>query len=316
MTNAGKILIVTALISLWQCAAKDDKIDLNKELSVIVEDSTGVPLDGADVYVFDNKTLFNQTISTGDPAGFVSSAKTINGTVVLKNLNATLQYHIYATYKDYGLFPGSFITLDNSDGNFAVVNSITPGSISTLRISLKPVDGFVTFWTANSNSAALPIDIFFGSDVAGQLPASSSSPPGPFQPGGQTIRSRMGTLALQGHSVTGCAWKGQVTITPGQNSVYQFSDCAVGTVAFYTDNSNVANFPIGLTLNHRDIVAIINAPVEVTNVDCATANLAIIRRTPGEYTYLAATITSTCLWSNTFSLDANECKIIYLSTCP
>jgi hypothetical protein len=314
MAKAGKILIYVG-ITLSACSTKYNEVEPETELVVTIKNDTGTPLDKADVYVFDDLTAYNQTAATGAPAGFLATAQTNQGTVTITNLPFDKQLYVYAGYQDKDLFPGTYITFDNSTENFNLKNPLARGSVTSLEIILKAADGFITFWTQETNSAALPIDVFLGGNPDGTLAQTALSPPGVFESNGLTVRVRKGNINIEGKSSTGCLWTNQISTALGKNITYQLSNCAVGTVAFYTDSSNASKLPISLTLNSNDDIGNITSATTIIPTDCSAVNLSIALRVPGNYTYEAVSPSGSCIWTGTFTVTAYGCTLIPLPTC-
>jgi hypothetical protein len=314
MAKAGKILIAIG-ITLWACSTTYNEVAPDTELIVTVENETGQLLDVVDVYVFESHAAFTQTAGSGVPAGFLITGKTKQGVVTLTNLPFDQGLYIYATWQDTAVFPGTYVTFDNSDQSYSLKNPLTRGSVTSLHIVVKPADGFITFWTSVADSSSLPINVFLGGVSGGTLNHSSASPPTHFQSQGLTVRARKGNVNIEGKSPSGCLWADTVTAIAGQNIIYQFTNCTVGTIAFYTDNSNATKLPISVTLNSNDVIGDVIAPVTTTPADCSAINLATAFRVPGDYTYEAKSANGNCLWTGTFTLVTNNCTIIQLSTC-
>src|SRR5580704_4073978 len=148
MAKTGKILIWAGVI-LCACSTKYDEAEPDTELVVTIKNVTNAPLDNANVYVYDDLSVFNQTALTGVPAGFLAMSQTTQGAAIIKNLPFNKLLYVYASYQDTSIFHGTYITLDNSDENFIIENPLTRGSVTSLTITVGPADGFITFWTAN-----------------------------------------------------------------------------------------------------------------------------------------------------------------------
>ena len=316
MEKAGKVILVTSLWLMCACATKYESVVAPTELVVAVENSAGVPLDGANVYIYDDLSAFNQRFSTPDPVGFLSTTKSLNGIAKLGELNATSTYYLHVGFKDTAPFPGNYVNYDNSDEKFILKNKLTQGSVTYVRVVLTPADGFITFWTPSSNTAVLPIDVFYGTTKVGTVSQTFSSPPGISAPGATTIRTRKGVVTWEGKSASGCIWSNTITLAGAQSVFYQLEDCGVGTIAFYTDNTNASRLPITLKLNANDVLTNIISVVSAVPPDCNAANLVKAIRVPGTYTYLATSTVSGCAWTGSFVLAANQCKLIPLSICP
>jgi hypothetical protein len=317
MSKAGKILSTLLLLLTAACSTKYAEVVPDTELSVTaVRADTQAPLEGATIYLYDSDTAFHQTISSvAAPSGFISSFTTDSkGAVLISGLKANVQYYVYAYYKDSTIIQGTYITLDNSAQEYVLKNNLPQGSITNITIAVKPSDGFVLFWTNESNSAALPIAAYVGNSAVGTI-LEGNAAPAPFQSGSVSARVRSGTLTVEGKSGTGCIWTNQVTVDAGTFFYYNLADCSVGTIAFYTDAVNTNVLPIQLTLNANDGIGTITSPVTDTPSDCNSPNLVTIARTPGNYTYQAISPNGNCVWNGDFTLAAGECNLIYLTQC-
>jgi hypothetical protein len=316
MEKAGKILMVAGAVLLCTCVTDYESVAPPTELTLSIANESGTLLSGADVYIYEDLTAFNQTIDSGTPAGFVNTTKSTNGNAQLGQLKSDISYYLYVLYKDPTVFPGTYVTYDNSEEKFSLKNKLTPGSLSSVRITLKPTDGFITYWTANANTNILPIDIFHGTTAKGILTQSLTAQPALFQTGALTLRTKKGNITFEGKSAAGCLWASTVTLAGSQSIFYQLEDCSVGTIAFYSDNTNNSKLPITLKLNANDVLPNITAAVGLIPADCSANNLVQAVRIPGNYTYEAVSTAGNCIWTGSFSLGANECKLIPLSTCP
>ena len=316
MEKAGKIVILTAFWLLGSCVSDPVTTALSTEIAVTVQDTFGTPLNAADVYIYDNVDAFNQTISSGTPAGFVSQAQTANGVATLTKLSPSILYYIYAAFKDFTIYPGTYITSDNSEENFTLKNKLTIGSLSSVHIVVKPIEGLITFWTAGTNGAVLPIDLFIGTTQAGTLNTSTSSAPAPFATGALTVRARKGNRTFEGKSASGCLWANVINLGSAQSVTYQLETCSVGTIAFYTGSSNAAKLPITLKLNANDALSSLSTAVSSVPSNCSAANIVNAFRVPGTFTYEAISVSGNCVWTGTFILNANQCLLIPLPTCP
>lgn len=316
MAKVNKIL-TAFLLALAACSTKYDEVAPDTILKVsVINESTSLPLKDATVYIYDDSTLFKQTITSVDePTGFITSSVTNDtGNVVIPKLKPGVQYFVYAYYQDFTIVDGTYITLDNSAQQFVLKNELVRGSITKTTIPVRASDGFVVFWTKASNAVSLPINTFIANSSVGAITQGNAAPI-PFQPGNVTARARAGITSVEGKSITGCLWVNQVNVVAGGILNYGLSDCDVGTVAFYTDNLNAGVLPIQLTLNANDPIGNISAVVASTPVDCSAANLATAVRIPGNYTYQATSNSGNCVWSGTFTLTSGACTLIYLTQC-
>ncbi len=316
MEKAGKILILASAAFLCTCVTDFQSVAPPTSLSITVQNGSSVLLDGADLYVFDNANSFNQAIGSGSPAGFVSTAKSTNGIALFDQLAPEVLYYIYAVYKDTAPIAGTYITYDNADEKYSLKNSLSAGSLTSLRIVLKPADGLITFWTTPSNNPVLPISIFSGSASIGTIAQSFATAPAAFSTGAVTLRARKGTVVMEGKSAAGCLWTDTFTVTGGQNVFYKLGDCGVGTIAFYTDNTNATKLPINIKLNANDALSDLTTISSSVPTTCSAPNLVTAVRIPGTYTYEAISPSGNCLWTGTFTLGANACNLIALPTCP
>jgi hypothetical protein len=315
MAQARKILIVFCFGILSACSTRYDDVAPDTELVVTVKDESGAILDSAGVFVFADKSAFDNTALTGVPTGFVGASPVTQGMATIKGLPYGKQLYIYAASVDRVAIPGHTITIDNADASNTLKNNLTRGSITYTEVTVTPADGFITFWTTPSNSFAVPIAVFVGNSSVGIVLQTSPSVPIPFQTDGLTVRARRGNVSFEGKSAAGCIWTGQVTLAGGEIASHQFVDCVVGSIAFYTDNSNAAAMPISIIINANDQVPNLVSPVTGTPADCGDLNLSVANRVPGNYTYEAISANGSCAWTDTFTLAANECKLIYLTTC-
>jgi len=317
MSKAGKILVTLLLLFLAACSTKYAEVVPATELSVrVVREDTKAPLGGATVYLYASDTAFNQTISSvAKPSGYISSFTTdAQGDVLISGLKVNIQYYVYAYYRDSTIIQGTYITLDNSAGNYVLKNNLPQGSITSITIAVKPSDGFILFWTKPSNNTALPISVYVGNSLVGTI-LQGNAAPAPFQSGSVSARVRSGTMTVEGKSGTGCIWANQVTVAAGTFLYDSLSTCRVGTIAFYTDAVNTTALPIQITLDANDGIGTISSIVTATPSDCSAANLVTVVRTPGNYTYQAVSASSNCLWNGEFTLAAGECQLLYLTQC-
>jgi hypothetical protein len=316
MAKADKILVFASALLCCTCVTDYESVAPPTELDISVENESGTLLSGADVYIYEDASAFDQTVATGTPAGFVSTAKSVNGQAKFGQLKTDVLYYLYVLYKDPVPYPGTYVTYDNSEEKYSLKNKLTGGSLTSLRVVLKPVDGFITFWTSPLNSNVLPIDIFYGKTAKGTLNQSFGAQPSLFQPGAVTLRTKKGAIIFEGKSAAGCLWNKAINLAGAQSIYYQLEDCGVGTIAFYTDNTNISKFPITLKLNANDAIPNLSSAVSSIPFDCGTSNLSTAFRMPGNYTYEAISSTGNCIWTGSFSLNANDCKLIPLPTCP
>ena len=314
MAKVGKILIIIATGLLWRCSTNYDEVAPDTILVITIVNPSGALISGASIYTTTSKQTFNTLVASGGASGGLTPAVTGANGVASVTIGVDSVY-VYAIYKNESLFPGTYITEDNSDGEYTLKNEVSRGSVSSLQITVKPADGFITFWTTSANNTVLPINVFLATTPGGVLNQSASSPPGLFQLDGLTVRARKGNITIEGKSTSGCLWADQVLLGGGQSVNYQLVDCSVGTVAFYTDNTNSAKLPITLLLNANDVVPNISVAFATTPLDCLSANLAKAFRTPGTYTYEAISPTGNCVWTGTFTLAPNDCKLISMATC-
>jgi hypothetical protein len=69
-------------------------------------------------------------------------------------------------------------------------------------------------------------------------------------------------------------------------------------------------------LNANDALPNLTSAVGSLPTDCTAGNMVKAVRIPGNYTYEAISPSSSCLWTGSFSLAANQCVLIQLNTCP
>jgi hypothetical protein len=316
MEKAGKILILASAWVFCTCVTDYQTVAPGTDLIAYVTNDKGLLLDGAELFIYKDSAAFNAHVFSGTPAGFVSTVQTTNGIGSITKLEADVGYYVYAVYKDQSIYPGTYITYNNSKENFSLKNKLVRGSVSYIDIILKPADGFITFWTASSNTAALPIEIFYGTSTMGSVSQGMAAAPPLFGAGALTIRTKKGNITFEAKSPTGCLWNSTISLAGAQSVFYPLSDCSVGTIAFFTDNTNAARLPLTLTLNANDGLANLISVVGSIPTDCSPGNMIKAFRVPGNYTYEAISTTSLCLWTGSFSLAANQCKLIQLATCP
>jgi len=316
MEKACKILTFLSAVLLWTCVSDLQTVAPLTGLSITIQNDSGTLLDGVDVFIFDNQVAFNQTVSSRTPTGFVKSTRSAKGNAQFDQLADNVLYFIYATYKDLAKIPGTYITYDNAEEKFSLKNKLTAGSLSSLLIVLKPSDGLITFWTDASNSAVLPISIFSGTAPVGSITQPLPSAPAAFSAGSGTVRAGKGVLTIEGKSGSGCVWVKTLNIIPGQNTTYQLETCGVGSIAFFTDATNISRLPITLQLNANDALPAMTSVVSAGIPSCGAANTITVFRVPGTYTYQANSVSGNCVWTGSFILAVNSCALVSIATCP
>lgn len=311
MGKSSYLLIFLSIVVLNACQTSQNVDKLKTELQLTVMDENGKLLTGAVIAVFNNNATYLAKSPSYSTEGAVAVDTTFNGISVISTLNATDNYRVSVHYKDYNAYPGLFVDLDNNGANYNVLNKLYDGSLTSAKITLKPANGFVTFWTNSSNDLKLPIKVSFNEiNTTSTITSSFGSQPIAGTTGATTIKLAKGAYRFNLISKTGCVYFDTVNISGGDSKYKKFESCNTGRLSFWAGQSLNSSLPITLILNNNDTLGVINSVFSFSPTDCYASNLLFTDYAPGNYFYTAISKSSQTVWSGKVAVTKDNCSLI------
>lgn len=272
------------------------------------------PLPNVVVGIFESSEAYDLARNNKDFSRAIAlDTSDAKGEVKFAKLDPTKRYFFYGFFEDRNVVPDQTVLWDNSNLSFNIERALTRGAVTYIRITLQPMEGFLTFWTDNSNADKLPIALKLGTQTLGDLSLAAQSQPLPFAQGtAVSVKINRGQYRYQaiGARAT-CAWLDTVTVIGGQNKFVYLNTCNSSTVTFAA-TLNIANFlPVTVLLNGTDTLGVIQNVSSVNQIqDPCTLIGPKAYLTPGQYSYKAVSTSGSQVWTGVFNVQQSNCSII------
>jgi hypothetical protein len=237
-------------------------------------------------------TTSSVSLSWGASSGATSYQLYRNGTEVYSNS--------LTSYTDLGLASGTTyqyaVRATNAYGSSAQSNPVSGTTVATAQVD---------FWSNDATDGS--INAYVDGTLVGTLTQHFLYPSKPTWGATGTLLATVqpGSHTLSALSTTGVTWNQTVTVTPGEQLLYQF---VVSQWCFWTDRSNVGSY-IDVYIN-GSLVAILTQYF-TAQPSWGQAGTAVVTEPPGTYS-LTAVSQSGVTWSGTVTLTAGQQQLYEL----
>jgi hypothetical protein len=314
-----QLIFLAMTILLLGCKSNLDFDYDVTEIQVKVYDDQGELLNGALVKLFDSETAYELEKNAGNSGleiekGFTSE----NGTLSFGGaggLSFEKGYFLSVSFRDRE----RFVDLDNFGSSFRVPEDyLQRGGKTKLSVYLQQAKSSVSFYSRELSQSQLPISIYIGGQLIGEVNAlafSEPSAPSITQTADVlSFRLSQGEQAWHAVSSYGCVWTGIVKVgsTEGFTAI-SLDDCDAGAISFWVNESVENLLPISVSIGQNDVIGSITNSSSPSS--CFDEEGLSVSRAPGTYTYFAVSTNGNCTWSGSFTVRSAGCQMIELENC-
>ncbi len=307
-------LVFITLVFIGSCKPEVDLNTFTTDLKIIVRDQDGALATGVNVILFDNEAQYQANAPTNSAAGSIATGVTDgNGEITFANLSHESSYWIHIYFID-----GMGFQQSNLSGQYALLNALTEGSVTTVEIDLSQDGvGEVALWTDGSNTNNLGIEFFIEDQSQGTLNATRGSDPTPSDNANSLVSGSFiaGTYPWYAKGQNGCVWQGEVTIVEDTLIPIYLSECNSGSVTFWSQADLTAEGSISIVIDQDNPIGTLTTTIGAAPTACFEPGTVSTSLPEGTHLYHAVSASGNCLWTNSFTITEDDCTIIELMDC-